>query len=79
MHIKDVLETARKAGFVATHYFQGSTGTVQLAHVNGNVLHVDIEGGAFTGATGYGWGDAPWAGRKWTAGDANTFVARLAG
>jgi hypothetical protein len=75
MHVKDAMKAAREAGFVITHYFDGTSGTAQLVHTNGNMLHIDVHQGEFAGATGYGWGDAPWTGAQWTTGDASEFAA----
>lgn len=71
--VRNVLQAARVAGFVVTHYFSGTTGAAQLNHANGNVLIVSFSGGAFVSASGRGWGEAPWTSAPWDTNDPDVF------
>jgi hypothetical protein len=75
-HVRNVLETARKAGFVRTHH-DGGNGVTQFNHTNGNVLFVHFQEDAFAEASGHGWGDAPWTDTPWDTYDYGTFVAEI--
>lgn len=73
-HVRNVLNTVRKAGFVMTFPPHGTSGTVQFGHHNENVLMVEFVNGRFKAAKGYGWGAAPWTDTPWDTYDFETFV-----
>lgn len=76
--VRNVLETARKAGFVRVHS-GGANGTTQMNHGNDNILIIAFEEGVFVSARGYGWGDAPWVDTPWNTDDCETFTHNIAG
>lgn len=75
--VKYVLRDARKAGFIATRYHMGATGTTQFNRDNGDVLMVTFVEGVFVTARGYGWGDAPWTDTPWDTYDHGTFLRMI--
>ena len=76
---RNVLQYARKAGFVVTHHGGAVPGVAQLNHDNGNVLIVSFSEGAFVSAEGSGWGDAPWTSESWATNDPDEYRSILAG